>query len=195
MELHDRVELYRKAFPKFPAPVINNGRIEGIWIMGNNYQTSGYYGAYPHGYLPRVKAMFPERFALHLFSGSLPPGDYVRFDRLPDKVPEYLGDVCGDAEELSKYFQPGSFDVIFADPPYSQEDAEHYGCALINRKKVLEECYKVLVPGGWVIWLDQVLPMWRKDMFDLKMLIGMVKSSNHRFRVVCGFQKIDEVMR
>src|SRR4029077_13822038 len=35
--------------------------------------------------------------------------------------------------------------------------------------------------GAHVAWLDQVLPMYRKDMFALEASIGMQKSTNHRF--------------
>lgn len=42
--------------------------------------------------------------------------------------------------------------------------------------------------GTHVVWLDQVLPMYRKDQFDLVGVIGMVKSTNHRFRVCSIFR-------
>lgn len=182
LTLQQRAEHYAKAHPKWP-PLRCDGRwIDGMWIMGNNYKTSGYYGAYPHTYLERVMSMFPDAKAiLHLFSGSLPKGPYVRFDRLQ-------GDVVGDAEKLSDYFI-GPFDLILADPPYSVEDCEHYGCAMVNRNKVLAECVKMLQPGGFVVWLDQVLPMFRKVELEMCAVIGMVKSTNHRFRVVTMFRK------
>ena len=44
-----------------------------------------------------------------------------------------------------------------------------------------------LLQGAHVVWLDQVLPMYRKDAFAVKGVIGMVKSTNHRFRVVTVF--------
>jgi hypothetical protein len=48
---------------------------------------------------------------------------------------------------------------------------------------------KRLRPGCHVVWLDQVLPMFRKDEFRIEAVIGMVKSTNHRFRVVTIFCK------
>ena len=45
--------------------------------------------------------------------------------------------------------------------------------------------------GTHVVWLDQVLPMYRKDEWKLVGIIGMVKSTNHRFRVVTIFKKIN----
>lgn len=189
LSLQERCSAYARSFPKFPAPqVVNGTRIESLWIMGNCYQTSGYYGAYPHGYLDRVMSMFPDVLQdniLHLFSGSLPPGRYARFDRRPESGAEYIG----DANNLAVITLPRGFDMILADPPYSQEDAEHYGTCLISRKKVMEQCACILKPGGWLIWLDQVLPMFGKKEWDWSMAIGMVKSTNHRVRGVFGFRR------
>lgn len=47
-----------------------------------------------------------------------------------------------------------------------------------------------LTRGTHVVWLDQVLPMYRKDDFEVWAYIGMVKSTNHRFRVITVFEKI-----
>lgn len=154
--------------------------------MGNNYKTKGDYGAYPHGYMKRISAMFPDCApALQLFSVNLPQsGAYVRFD-----IHAEYADVVGDAHELSHYFEPEQFEIIYADPPYSVEDCEHYGTPMVNRNKVLAECFKILKPNGFVCWLDQVLPIFRKEEFEIVGVIGMVKSTNHRFRVVTIFQK------
>ena len=43
--------------------------------------------------------------------------------------------------------------------------------------------------GTHVVWLDQVLPMYRKDEWSIQAVIGMVKSTNHRFRVITIFEK------
>lgn len=180
-----RAAFYAAKFPQWPAPRADSRWLDGMWIMGNNYKTSGYYGAFPHTYLDRVNSMFPDaERVLHLFSGSLPAGNYIRFDRING------ADVLGDAEKLSSYFPDRKFDLIHADPPYSVEDCEHYGCAMVNRNKVIGECCKILEPGGYIVWLDQVLPMFRKDTLEMCGVIGMVKSTNHRFRVVTIFRKL-----
>jgi hypothetical protein len=163
------------------------GRINGVWIMGNNYTTKGDYGSYPHGYIKRMDGLFPDSVpSLQLFSVNLPKSDnYIRFDIHPESA-----DVVGDAHRLSEYFAENMFQTIFADPPYSIEDCEHYGTPMVNRNQVVKECYKILKPSGFLIFLDQVLPMYRKDEFRIVGVIGMVKSTNHRFRVVVIFQKI-----
>jgi hypothetical protein len=37
--LKERVDLYSKAFPKFPPLRADDRWIDGMWIMGNNYKT------------------------------------------------------------------------------------------------------------------------------------------------------------
>lgn len=183
--LEDRAFFYKDTFPKWPMPRTDDRWLDGIWVLGNDYRGSGYYGAYPPNYVKRVMALFPDaERVLHLFAGSLPKGDYTRFDVQGDV------DVRGDAHCLVQHFEPNSFDLILADPPYSSEDADHYGSPMVNRNTVLKQCSIVLEPGGFVVWLDQVLPMFRKSELHLCGLIGIVRSTNHRFRVASFFKKV-----
>lgn len=163
-----------------------DGRVVGTWIMGNNYRVkSSYYGGYPAGYLRRVKALFPDKTnVLHLFSGKVDtaifPGATV--DINADNNPDYVD----DAQQLHAV-PVEQFDLVLADPPYSVEDCDHYRTTLVKRNVVLSALGRRLLPGAHVVWLDQVLPMYRKDQFALEAVIGMVKSTNHRFRVVTVF--------
>lgn len=193
LTMQERIEAYKKseAGKKWPASVPHlgeDGRLYWIWVGGQNYRSkSGYYGSYPSNYLERVTALFPDcSDALHLFSGSLPPGPYTRFELNE----ELDADEYGDAQELSEHFYEDTFDVIYADPPYSEEDAKRYGTCLVNRNKVVKECAKVLKKDGFLVWLDQVLPMYRKDTFKVVGWIGFVRSTNHRFRVITIFQRV-----
>jgi len=184
----DRARLYETAFPTYPPVVASHGWLYGTWILGNNYKGSGYYGAYPPGYLKRVTSMFPEaKRVLHLFSGSLPPGDYVRFDCREELAPDALG----QAHDLAAHFKVAEFDLVLADPPYSNEDADRYGSPMINRNKVMDQCAIIVRPGGNLVWLDQVLPMYRKSTWLYWGAIGIVRSTNHRFRIANFFQKRD----
>lgn len=174
----------------FPTSLFlgGDGRIVGTWIMGNDYRVkSAYYGGYPAGYLRRVKALFPDKkFVLHLFSGkvdlSVMPGDTV--DLNADLKPTYVD----NAQTLAKVPLP-SYDLVLADPPYSVEDSDHYQTSMVKRNKVMRVLGERLAIGAHVVWLDQVLPMYRKSELELQGVIGMVKSTNHRFRVVTIFQK------
>lgn len=123
----------------------------GVWMLGNNYKGSGFYGAYPPQYVKRVMALFPDaKRVMHLFSGSLPPGDYTRVDIGTNKRRDgtWYPDVVADANTLSRSVKRKHFDLIMADPPYTKADAARYGTPMIQRKKVLEQCSLVLRPGG-----------------------------------------------
>ena len=188
MTLHDRIKSYNELMP-YPKSLFvgGDGRINGVWIMGNNYHaTSGIYGSYPHGYLKRVKALFPDKVhALHLFSGWLDtnawPGDTL--DINPPAT--YVCDAQQDLNDVPLQ----AYDIILADPPYSVEDAVHYQTTMIKRNKVMKQLGKYCTPGTHVVWLDQVLPMYRKAEWSIIGVIGMVKSTNHRFRVITIFER------
>ena len=188
MKLEERIKGYNETFPKWPKLVYDKNWIYGVWNIGACYKGTGYYGNYPHGYMKRISTLFPDKEKiLHLFSGSLPEGDYTRFDIAQHPAAQY--DVKGDAEELSTYFEPESFDIIYADPPYSAKDSENYQCKMPNRFKVVKECAKVLKPGGHLVWMDEILPMYRKDEFHRVGEIMISRSTNHRIRAVFIFER------
>ena len=178
---------------KFPRSlfVAEDGRVVGTWIMGNDYRVkSFYYGGYPAGYLRRIRSLFPEKQRiLHLFSGKVDltifPGDTV--DINPTVSPTFL-DYAQTLEKVPLI----EYDLVLADPPYSNDDEERYGTTMVKRNTVLS-ALRGLSAGAHVVWLDQVLPMYRKDAFDVEAVIGMVKSTNHRFRVVTVFRKKSNV--
>ena len=117
MEIQSRIESYLK-LTKYPRSLFigSDGRLVGTWIMGNAYGVpSGYYGGYPHGYLKRIKSLFPDKNnCLHLFSGRVDqsawPGDTVDLD--PEMEPTFLE----DAQDLSSV-PLQDYDIVLADPP------------------------------------------------------------------------------
>ena len=184
-----RIESYVRA-TKFPESlfICEDGRVVGTWIMGNDYRVkSSFYGGYPAGYLKRIRALFPDKLAtLHVFSGKVDTETFPgkRVDANPTTEPDYLDDahtMLGVPLE--------DFDLVLADPPYSVEDCNHYQCTMVRRNVVMRTLGKRLQPGAHVVWLDQVLPMYRKDEFEVEAVIGMVKSTNHRFRVITIFRR------
>jgi hypothetical protein len=70
-----------------------------------------------------------------------------------------------------------------ADPPYSVEYAERFGTSMIKRNLVMRALQR-LASGAHVVWLDQVLSMYRKDSFALEACIRMQKSTKHRFQMI-----------
>jgi hypothetical protein len=187
LTLKDRVDAYNRTFPSYPKLATSNGWIVGTWIIGNYYRNkSDYYGCYPHSYLKRIGSMFPDcKKILHVFSGSVQQDD--TFDINPQYNPTYVG----DAHKLSEIVKQ-KYELIFADPPYSEEDAQHYGTPMINRNVVVKECAKVLENEGFMVWLDQVFPMYRKKELVLVGVIGVIRSTNHRVRTAFIFRKANQ---
>lgn len=177
----ERIANYAKetGFPVSMA-IGGDGRMFGIWILGADYRVkSGYYGGYPAGYLKRVKALFPDKKrVLHLFSGKVDlavmPGDTV--DINADLNPTYVD----DAQTLLKV-PLEEYDLVVSDVPYSVEDCEHYQTTMVKRNVVMRALSR-LPKDAHIAWLDQCLPMYRKDTFALEAVIGIQKSTNHRFR-------------
>ena len=171
--------------------VASDGTLFGVWVIGNDYRNkTDYHGEYPASYLRRMRALFHDKNrALHLFSGmvdtTVSPGDTC-------DVREYLSPTyVDDAHVLSKV-PLERYDIVYADPPYSGEDATKYGTPMVDRNKVMEALRRT-APGCLIVWLDQVLPMYSKDWFRVVGRIGIVRSTNHRFRCVTIFERTDLV--
>lgn len=209
-------ENYAKAFPDRPGLLASHGWLTGTWAIGACYKNPNkLYGAYPYGYLKRVHAMFPEaKRILHVFSGGLTRRaameeagwkiDHDKTDLMllasgynmelvdihgPEqgRFPTWQGDLfdyCADTNNHNE------FDLVLADPPYSADDAEKYNVAMVNRGAVTNALSSVVKPGGTLVWLDVVWPMFQKAKWNCYGHIGLVRSTNHRMRLVSMFEKV-----
>jgi hypothetical protein len=173
--------------------------ITGVWFIGNSFAKKAermkakkdrYYGGYQGNFLPRIDTLYPaeERGrVLHLFAGnvdlSVIPGDTL--DVRPELNPTY----CVNAETCEGV-PLGIYNFVLADPYYAGEDAEHVGQCMVNRNKVIETLSTGLPIGARIVWLDQVRPMYSKNVLKCEAVIGIVGSTNHRFRVLSVFRKI-----
>jgi hypothetical protein len=190
MKWCDRIDNMIRAtgFPRNTF-VLDGGNVIGMWTMGNDYRVkSGYHGGYPNTYLRRVRALFPDKQrALHVFSGKVDletfPGDTV--DINPDLNPTFVDD-CQTLLNVPLE----NYDIVLADPPYSGEDADHYGTTMVKRNCVVKALARCR-PGTHLVWLDMTLPMYRKNEWASEADIGIRRSTNHRFRSVTIFRRLD----
>lgn len=194
------------------SPLIeHNGIICGFWLCGQNYRNpSRLYGAYPPSYLKRMQLLFPKLThegiatvchyshyeVMHLFSGMVSQND-KDFPGLTFDCKDYgCTSFLGNAEDLSTIWERGAqglkLKIILADPPYNSKALEEYGTPPVNKRKVIKECAKVLHPGGHLIWLDTIIPIWaKKDGWKLRGTIGLIQSTNHQCRVITILEKVE----
>lgn len=198
-----RAAHYSTAFPDRPPLAATERWVTGTWQIGACYKNpNSLYGAYPHGYLARVHAMFPDAGrVLHVFSGGLdlvharaqipaPSPEIVLVDvHGPEqgRFPTWQGDLFDYCALLSTQ---GLHDLVLADPPYSAEDAKNYDTPMVNRGAVMRALRKVTRTGGNLVWLDTVWPMHRKTEWKCWGQIGLVRSTNHRVRLVSFFEAV-----
>jgi hypothetical protein len=184
-----RIANYRREIGRSAYLTYEDGWAYGVWFLGNSWAVkSGYYGGYPAGYLKRVRAIFPDkRRVLHLFSGHVEveafPGDTC--DINPALAPTFVA----DAHTLEGV-PVEDYDLVLADPPYSAEDADHYGTPLVSRNKVVAVLAQRMKPGAHLAWLDQAQPMYRKDTLRPEAAIGIVRSTMHRYRCLLIWVRI-----
>ncbi len=201
MKHDERARLYNERWPSRPGLSWSDTMIGGCWQIGACYKNparmpdgSPFYGGYPHGYLDRVHAMFPEvRNVLHVFYGDRDrklggPSPVTLVDMHgPEqgRYPTWQGDVLSMPEAWT-----GRFDLVLADPPYSAADAVKYDCPAPNRGKIMRALRRVTAKAGNLVWLDQVWPMHRKDEWKTWGTVGLVRSTNHRVRMVSFFEAV-----
>lgn len=193
MTLQQRAEAFAAVYAKWPASHLRIVReqqrdvLYGRWLIGQDYRNkTTYYGAYPKSYLERVMVLFPEAEAsrtLHVFSGSLPVGDYVRCDIAQPSELQY------SVYDLPEHVGGPTFDLILADPAYSAADSLRYETKMINRRLATAALAAVARPGAHMVWLDVCWPQHRKAEWVTVGRITLLRSTNHRVREITIFQR------
>lgn len=196
MDWQERIDKYvrKTGFPK-SLFIGDDGRAIRVWMLGNNYKIrSGYHGGFPPTFLARIKALFPDKFrVLHLFSGKVDLSSLGR-------------SICRSCPATRSMFARTSIPrtsmtarrwkrcrskitIWFcATRPTRARTPNAMARPWCGEKKVLRALER-FPAGAHVVWLDQVLPMWRRDCFALEAVIGIWKSTNHRFRELSIFRR------
>jgi hypothetical protein len=185
-----RVAHYRQAWTRGGYIVFDGGWVYGVWVIGNQHSgNADYHGAYPGDYLKRMRCLFwDKQSVLHMFSGkadlSIFPG--ATLDIRADLNPDY----CVDVRKSVGVVPYHTFDLILADPPYTEEDAGHYGTSLVPRQTVLKTITQHVLPGTHLAWLDQMKPTYSNKEWELEAIIGLDLSTNRRIRGVWIFRRL-----
>jgi hypothetical protein len=122
---------------------------------------------------------------LNLFCGMNKYG--FRIDINPEVKPDY----CGDAHTFATNWNDSLFDVILADPPYSDgESKELYGTGKLNYNKWTKQCNKVLRRGGLlIVYHKYVMPNPDPENYEVVKRVFIGNRTRHLPRVAIYFRK------
>lgn len=189
MDWPERVANWGRTFPDYPPTIYSHGWVYGVWYCSKAWVKNQIYGQYPRRFLDRVLALWPdvpEDRILQVCSGSVTgPGVCLDISR------QFEPTVQANAEMLP--FQDGVFDLILYDPPYSVEDAQHYGLEKPPRwHHVRDEFLRVLSPTGHIGILHKFYPDYRRREMRLRGLIAVITGFLSITRVFSIFEKREE---
>lgn len=125
----------------------------------------------------------PNASILSLFCGMNTEG--FRVDINPVVNPDL---VC-DVHELSKYLDR-KFDIVFADPPYSDQEAkEIYNTPKLKYKKWTAEATKCLKPGGLlIVYHKYLMPNPDPNIYRVEKRVFIASRVYHLPRVAIYFR-------
>lgn len=126
----------------------------------------------------------PDPKILNIFCGMNQYG--LRVDVNPEVKPHVLA----DAHELSKHVTE-QFDVVFADPPYSTEEARDiYGTPPLKYKTWTAEATKCLKDGGLlIVYHKYVMPNPNPEKYKVVKRVFIGNRSYHLPRVAIYYAK------
>jgi hypothetical protein len=126
----------------------------------------------------------PNAKVLNLFCGMNKQG--VRVDLNPDVNPDY---VC-DAHVITTVLQD-EFDIILADPPYSDKEAEElYGTPPLKYKRWTNEATKLLKFGGlFIVYHKYVMPNPNPEIYKVDKRVFIGNRTYHVPRVAIFFRR------
>ena len=126
---------------------------------------------------------------LNLFCGMNKQG--LRIDINSEVKPDILCDAHSFSKEIKKWKVNWKFDVILADPPYSNEESkELYGTGKLNYNTWTKECDKVLAPGGLLmVYHKYVMPNPDPEKYEVVKRVFVGNRTMHLPRVCIIFKK------
>jgi SAM-dependent methyltransferase len=125
----------------------------------------------------------PEK-TLNMFAGLSEKG--VSVDLNASTLPTFVGD-CHDLRALG--IEDDSFDLVLADPPYSDHESEWiYGTPPLRQSEWVREAVRVCKPGGFVaLYHVRMLP--RPEGTRLVHRVVVLTRVNHTARICMVYRK------
>lgn len=179
--------------------------ITDVWWLARAKLKEGrkYYGAYLGGFPERARALLGCKLdepVLHVCGGMARFYPYKRgfgpndktLDLDPNCQPDFLQD-ARDPFPLPNGIVPPLplWAGILIDPPYSEEDAEHYACGASTYPKpnqLIKNAFEVLPPGGRVGIIHYIIPSPPKGSVFVAS-VGICCGYNNRIRAYSVFEK------
>ncbi len=171
--------------------------ITDVWFLARAKLKGGkkYYGAYLGGFPERARVLLGATInepVLHVCGGCAKDypykGGFGPNDKTLDLAPETEPDYLQDAREAL----PQGFKAILIDPPYSEQDADHYLPGSGNYPKpneLMKRAIEALPIGGRVGLIHYVLPSVKRTKFIAA--VGVMCGFNNRIRCYSVFERIE----
>jgi len=171
---------------------VRNRVLTDYWTVAR--ATGPYKGKFPDGLLPRVIKFFKDYLGLewdklrrlYQFGGIVNDGETV--DLNPECNPTFLTD-ARTLEGVPK----GVYDVVFADPGYSDYDYEKWQANPIKPYSFIDAGLEALKPGGYYLLLHTLIYKMRAFKGCRAVaFIAIDSGPNHRIRCLQIYRKIPQ---
>lgn len=127
----------------------------------------------------------PAATVLNIFCGMNTIG--LRVDIKEEVHP----DICCDVHDLSRHLNGDKYDIVLADPPYSNEEAANlYQTPKLKYKQWAAEAGKALREGGLlIVYHKLMMPNPNPEIFTVEKRVFIGNRTGHLPRVAIYFKK------
>jgi len=170
--------------------------ITDMWLLARAKLKDGakYYGAYLGGFPERARILIgasPTDAVLHVCGGMAKSYPYKNGFGVNDKTLDLDQNTLPDYLQDASLPYPKGFRAILCDPPYSEQDAEHYtvgASKFPNQNVIIKNAIDALEVGGRVGIIHYLVPACPKNAKFIA-CVGIVCGFNNRIRVFSVFEK------
>ena len=156
-------------------------------------------GAYPKGFLKRLKSSFAEYYPtdrksiLHVCSGRISPDEGIRLDHSPQYSPDYLCSAEDFRLSDGKLVPSEKFQFVLSDTPYNEDASKkYYKTPMLNRSNVMRQMNRVCKVGGFIGVFDQIMVVSPPKNLKRVAIIGVTSVPNLDLRVLSVLKKISK---